>query len=438
MDWNKLLTKKRIRPSMRQDDARSAFESDFGRITFSPATRRMHAKTQVFPLTDDDNIHSRLTHSLEVMALGYSFSILFCESPLFQKKTGKSNYELFREIPVILKNGCLIHDIGNPPFGHFGETVIQEYFRNLFNSGTVNLQLTDGQRRDFEHFDGNAQGLRVLTKLQNLNDCFGLNLTCTTLASCLKYPNFGPIDKSRLETKKVGIFQSEIGHARVIAEQCGLLKDDRIIRHPLCYLVEASDSICYLTMDLEDGFKKGLYTLQELKETIESDFPEISTYLSEEIPDSAKITKIRNRLIGKLVNLSYQNFEEHIEEIEEGTFNRELVFSSTPLSNRLQKFCIEKIFSINDIYHLEMVGHSVLTWLLDFYIQNLFCRSKEYRDRTLALMSESILRTALDETGATTFDDLSDYYKLRVIVDNIAGMTDRFALKTYRELSGRG
>ena len=436
MDWDKLLTEKRIRPSMRQDDARSAFESDFGRITFSPATRRMHAKTQVFPLTDDDNIHSRLTHSLEVMTLGYSFSILFCDSPLFQQKTGKNNYELFREIPVILKNGCLIHDIGNPPFGHFGETVIQEYFRNLFKRSDFNLRLTDGQRRDFEHFDGNAQGLRVLTKLQNLNDCFGLNLTCTTLASCLKYPNFGPIDKSRLETKKVGIFQSEIGHARVIAEQCGLMMDDRIVRHPLCYLVEAADSICYLTMDLEDGFKKGFYTLLELKETIGDNFPEISTYLSEEIPDSAKITKIRNGLIGKLVNLAYHNFEDHIDEIEEGTFNRELIFSATPLANHLQKFCIEKIFSTTNIYHMEMVGHSVLTWLLDFYINNLIFKGKEHRTRTLALMSESIIRTALDETESATFDELSDYYKLRVIVDYFAGMTDRFALKTYRSLNG--
>lgn len=438
MDWNRLLTEKRIRPSMRQDDARSAFESDFGRITFSPATRRMHAKTQVFPLSDNDNIHSRLTHSLEVMALGYSLSIHFCDSPIFQKRTGKSDYELFREIPVILKNGCLIHDIGNPPFGHFGETVIQEYFRDLFNRPNNQFRLTESQRRDFEHFDGNAQGLRVLTKLQNLNDCFGLNLTCTTLASCLKYPNFGPIDKSILETKKVGIFQSEIGHARIIAEHCGLIQGDRIIRHPLCYLVEAADSICYLTMDLEDGFKKGLYTLRMLKETIGDDFPEIVTYLAEEIPESAKITKIRNGLIGKLVTLAYKNFESHIDEIEAGEFNRELIFSASPLAAQLQQFCIEKIFSINDIYHLELVGHSVLTWLLDFYINNLFFRGKDYQKRTLALMSESIIRTALDETESASFDELNDYYKLRVIVDYIAGMTDRFALKTYREMSGNG
>jgi len=421
---------------MRQDDARSAFESDFGRITFSPATRRMHAKTQVFPLTNDDNIHSRLTHSLEVMTLGYSFSILFCDSKLFQEKTGKSDYELFREVPVILKNGCLIHDIGNPPFGHFGETVIQEYFKDFFNKNEIPVRLSETEQLEFKHFDGNAQGLRVLTKLQNLNDCFGLNLTCTTLASCLKYPNYGAIDKSRIETKKIGVFQSERIYADVIAEQCGLMVGGRFVRHPLCYLVEAADSICYLTMDLEDGFKKGLYTLSELKETIEEDFPEIKAFLAEEIPDFAKITKIRNALIGKLVNLAYQNFENHIDEIEAGNFNRELIFSATPLADRLQKFCIEKIFSINDIYRLELVGHSVITWLLDFFIDSLIVRSKDYRRRALALLSESIVRTALEETGADSFETLSDYYKLRVIVDFISGMTDRYALTLYRELSG--
>ena len=184
MDWQKLLTNKRLRPSTRVKDTRSEFESDYGRIIFSPATRRMHSKTQVFPLTDNDNIHSRLTHSLEVMSVGYSLSILFCESRIFQEKTGKSNYEMFREIPIILQNSCLIHDIGNPPYGHFGETVIQEYFKKFFTQGSVPFQLTAEQQRDFIHFDGNAQGLRVLTKLQSINDIYGLNLTCTTLAAC--------------------------------------------------------------------------------------------------------------------------------------------------------------------------------------------------------------------------------------------------------------
>ena len=435
MNWQKLLTEQRIRPSQRQSDPRSAFESDFGRIIFSPATRRMHAKTQVFPLTDDDNIHSRLTHSMEVMSLGYSFSIRFCESPLFQQKTGRTTYELFREIQVILKNACLIHDIGNPPFGHFGETVIQTYFKNFFAKPDSPLKLTADEQREFVHFDGNAQGLRVLTKLQSLNDCYGLNLTCPTLAACIKYPNCGEIDKSHIETKKVGVFQSEKAYLDIIAENCGLTVDGRVVRHPLCYLVEAADSICYLTMDLEDGFKKRLYTLAMLRNAIGKDFPRINEILTNDaIPENAKITFIRNELITTLVDLAFNTFENHIEEIEAGTYNRELIFSASPLADNLQKFCIEHIFSIQSIYELELVGHNVITRLLDFFIECLFVQGKDYRRRAQKLLSDSIVRVALEETGAADFNTLPDYYKLRVIVDNISGMTDRYAVNVYRKL----
>ena len=131
MDWNKLLNADRLRKSERQKDSRNEFESDFGRIIFSPALRRMHDKTQVFPLTTDDNIHSRLTHSMEVMSVGYSLGVRISENDTIKQKfSGKR--DLFREIPIIMKNICLIHDIGNPPFGHFGETVIQNYFKELF------------------------------------------------------------------------------------------------------------------------------------------------------------------------------------------------------------------------------------------------------------------------------------------------------------------
>lgn len=437
MNWEKLLTEQRIRPSQRVNDARSAFESDFGRIIFSPATRRMHAKTQVFPLTDDDNIHSRLTHSLEVMSVGYSLSIRFCESPVFQQKTEKNNYELFREIPVILKNSCLIHDIGNPPFGHFGETVIQEYFRKFFCQPDTPVSLTEDEKREFICFDGNAQGLRVLTKLQSINDCFGLNLTCTTLASCLKYPNCEEIDKRHLETKKVGVYQSEKQYLHIIAEKCGLLVDGRIVRHPLCYLVEAADSICYLTMDLEDGFNKKLFTLEMLEDCIGNDSPVIKEIIHNQEPDSLKITKIRNELISELVDQAFTLFERHIDEIENGTFNKELIFAAFPLADHLQQFCIERIYSIEEIYRLELVGHSVLTGLLDYFTDWIFMKNKAYHRRAIHLLSDSILQSALRENGVGSFEELSDYYKLRVIVDYIAGMTDRYALKLYRLLSGK-
>ena len=133
MIWSKLFNNNRLRQSSGRapEDARNDFESDFGRITFSPATRRMHDKTQVFPLTSDDNIHSRLTHSMEVMAVGYSIAVKLCESTAFQARVDKSELQLTRIIPVLLKNSCLVHDIGNPPFGHFGESVIQNYFTKL-------------------------------------------------------------------------------------------------------------------------------------------------------------------------------------------------------------------------------------------------------------------------------------------------------------------
>lgn len=436
LDWNKLLVETRIRPTKRQHDARSAFESDFGRIIFSPAMRRMHDKTQVFPLTTDDNIHSRLTHSLEVMSVGYSLAIRFCDSELLQKRIGRNSSDIFREISVILKNACLIHDIGNPPFGHFGESVIQEYFKELFADNQSFINLTLEQKREFEHFDGNAQGLRVLTKLQNMGDTYGMNLTCSTLAACIKYPNYNDIDKSCIETKKVGIFQSEVDVYNKIAETCGLVVNGKFVRHPLCYLVEAADSICYLTMDLEDGFNKKLFSLAELNDAIGEYFPAIREILSQNDSDFAKISKIRNALIGHLVEHAFQNFENNIDKIEEGKYNQELIFSDSPLADKLQMFCIEKIFSIVEIYTLELAGHSVLKGLLDFFIDCLFRKNKDYKRRALKLISNNMIQVALQETGASKFDELSDYYKLRVIVDFVAGMTDKYALSFYQKING--
>ncbi len=261
MNWKKLLSNYRLRESTRGFDSRNDFESDFGRIIFSPAIRRMHDKTQVFPLTADDNIHSRLTHSMEVMSIGHSLGINVCNDEAFVRKVGSTKTYLYREIPIILKNACLIHDIGNPPFGHFGETVFQNHFKAYFNNNS-SLNLTPEQKEDFELFDGNAQGFRVVTKLQILNDKYGLNLTAATLGSYLKYPNFGKKEKSKIHKKKRGVFQSERDYLNEIAKECGLEIDGEIMRHPLCFLMEAADSICYLVMDIEDGFNKGWYNFE--------------------------------------------------------------------------------------------------------------------------------------------------------------------------------
>ena len=469
MDWQNLLSNKRLRPSNRNNsgDARNDFESDFGRIVFSPALRRMHDKTQVFPLTTDDNIHSRLTHSMEVMSVGYSLGVKVCESEVFKDRLKTDKYELFREIPIILKNLCLIHDIGNPPFGHFGETIIQNYFNDFFNrkcvfdkpselvskndDDKIYLDLTEEQKNDFLNFDGNAQGFRVLTKLQILNDAYGLNLTVATLGAYIKYPNHSDLDDNIIEKHKLGIFTSEKKYFEEIVKECGLELDDekRVIRHPLCYLMEAADSICYLIMDIEDGYNKELFDLRYVYEQLK-DIPSIKDRIEEIYKDEKKyykndVTKLVNfriQVIQALVVLAFKNFEDNIDLIESGQYNKELIDDDeNQLAKRLIEICADKIFKFRDINSLEITGHSVIGGLLNYYIDFLFHKDKKYRKRASALISSSILNAAFEENklygNEAKIDNLNDYYKLRIIVDFISGMTDQYALNHYQKISGQ-
>ena len=454
MDWNKLLNADRLRKSERQKDSRNEFESDFGRIIFSPALRRMHDKTQVFPLTTDDNIHSRLTHSMEVMSVGYSLGVRISENDTIKQKfSGKR--DLFREIPIIMKNICLIHDIGNPPFGHFGETVIQNYFKELFEADEkavaqkkqdkLRFELTPDQKRDFLNFDGNAQGLRVLTKLQSLNDDKGLNLTYATLAAYIKYPNYSNKDKSKIATKKTGVFHSEKVDFEKIMEDCELKNATQYIRHPFCYLMEAADSICYLTMDIEDAYSKKLITLDEFYEKIK-DNTLVSNKINEIYKDTAsryknditKIVHFRITLIQTLTDLAYNNFIKNIKEIELGTYNEELIFDDERgLAKALQDIFIDKIASYRVINSLEVTGHSVIKGLLDYYIYFLFHPNKDYQKRAERLISNSILKAILTETHCDSIEKLDNYYKFKLIVDFITGMTDQYALDHYQKISGQ-
>ncbi len=469
MDWKKALNNNRLRQSKGRDpkDARNDFESDFGRIIFSPATRRMHDKTQVFPLTTDDNIHSRLTHSMEVMSIGYSLGQKLCEDKFFQKRVGKTEYELFREIPILLKNSCLLHDIGNPPFGHFGETVIQNYFEEFFNSciikgdkneftdtdrasGKLLLELSENQKRDFLEFDGNAQGLRVITKLQFLNDTYGLNLTYATLASYIKYPNYDELDSTVLSKHKKGIFSSEISEFKKIAEECDLKKSDNsYIRHPLSYLMEAADSISYLTMDIEDGYNKKLLDLDfyyqklkdipSVKDKLQEIYEDVENYYKNE---NTKMVNFRIHIIQKLVILAVENFLKNIDNIEAGTYDEELIFDDPDgLAKKLKNICDKKVFSYREINSLEITGSSVIRGLIDYYINFLFHKNKNYRKRATKLISKSILKVVFEENSHleedAKFEDLPDYYKLRIIIDYISGMTDQFALTHFQKLNGQ-
>lgn len=445
MNWNEYLNHNRLRTSKRNTemDPRNEFESDFGRVIFSPATRRMHDKTQVFPLTMDDNIHSRLTHSMEVMSIGHSLGLRVCEEKEFLDKTGLNKEQIHRTIPVILKNSCLVHDIGNPPFGHFGETVIANYFQNIFKDKNYKFNLTSEEKEDFELFDGNAQGFRVLTKLQILNDEAGLNLTYATLGAFLKYPNSGKIDKSIISTSKRGVFQSEIDYLKRVGESCGMINGSSYMRHPLSFLMEAADSICYLVMDIEDGFNKGWYSFEFVKKKLEhidllrEKLEELSK-IDEDGKGITRMVKLRIFLISELVKLAIRNYVKNLDKICQGSYNHELIKDDeSDLAETLSDFCFKNIFLKREIQQLELTGHSVISGLLDYYIDCIFVRNKHYKRRALGMISSSIIKASLLENKVDDFDDLNDYFKLRIIVDFVSGMTDQFALNHFQKLSGQ-
>jgi dGTPase len=449
MNWKNLLSAERLRPSNRIPDPRNEYESDFGRIIFSPAIRRMHDKTQVFPLTSDDNIHSRLTHSLEVMALGHSLGIRLIEHNLFKSKINIDKYEALRAIPVILKNACLVHDIGNPPFGHFGETSIQNFFKDYFKDGKNKLHsdesLNKRYQEDFLFFDGNAQGFRVITKLQVLDDSYGLNLTHATLSTSLKYPNTGELVSNKLNLKKRGVFQSEKEYLNIISDKCGLIQgNNEIIRHPLSFIMEASDSICYRVMDIEDGYNKGWYSYNYIEEFM-SEIPELKNLL-QKLRNDPKIISGTNHMvnfrigvIGILANHAINNFVSSYDSIANGTYHKELIEDrdAIQVEKRLKLFCKQNIFPKREIQSLELTGEAVISGLLEYYTTYLFHDKDAYRSRAESLISKSIIKAALIETDCKKFEDLDKYYKLRVIVDFISGMTDKFALSHYQKLSGQ-
>ena len=513
----------------------------------------MHDKTQVFPLTSDDNIHSRLTHSNEVMSIGYTFGLKLCESEKIQQRTNKKEQEIYRILPVILKNICLIHDIGNAPFGHFGETIISNYFKEINNKEETEesnkkkeieeinkkeeyikinrkkeieeinkrnkpffKDLNEHQKRDFLNYDGNAQGLRVLTKLQILNDRYGLNLTFATLGSYLKYPNHSEINKNRnltdeekknlpIESSKHGVFYSESDFFDLIIEECGLKINGKILRHPLSYLMEAADSIAYLVMDMEDGFNKKLLSIRYIEDLFIKNKKEketndktsefiISKCSDKTLDDNSKIVAIRIALIDYFVNLAFKVFIDKLDEIENGSFSAELINQDSSGIIDILKKISKNIFKSREINYLETTGYAVFKGLLDYYTKFLFHDNKDFRRRAESLISKSIIDCAIEDslleicakyvpnpkedekeldkekllkfkilnedqiirtltpeektdlleirkylldTVKPEFEDLNNYYKLRVIIDFISGMTDQFALNHFQKISGQ-
>lgn len=478
IDWDKYLSSERYRSKSEfkdhftkasDEDRRNAFESDFGRVAFSSAIRRMHDKAQVMPLTTGDSVHTRLTHSIEVMSIAYSLGISLCRDKDFIEVYGKDKaMELERTIPMILKTAAFVHDIGNPPFGHFGETIIQNYFKEYLKKRIV----TDKQALDFTCFDGNAEGFRILTRLQYIGDLSGLNLTYATLAAYSKYPNDNTPDKSYIGRKKHGVFTSESDIFNKMVEACHMgTEDNKVKRHPLSFLVEAADSISYSIMDIEDGLTMGWYSFDyiinyldgylskktnnqnySILKTIELDFEKKGINKDD---GKRRMCDFRVYITRYLVSLAISRFKDNLEKIDKGEYSKELIEDNDFVSKALHDFAVKNIYPQYEIEQIELTGNSVIKGLLNILLDCAFNQDKKFRNHLKSVISKTFLKVAKREEKVneysptkymfftneeiTDFDieNLSPYSKLRTIVDLISGMTDRYAVSMYQKLSGQ-
>lgn len=445
MNWEQLLSPTRQGRPIEKDSTvgRSIFQRDFDRIVYSSAFRRLQDKAQVFPLAKSDFVRTRLTHSLEVSCVGRS---LGTELGL--------RLEAGKQIPAGISPGdigsivaaaCLAHDIGNPPFGHTGESAIGEWFSNTEAGQAAIKEFSPIQKSDFEKFEGNAQGFRILTRLQNAHNP-GLQLTSATLAAFTKYPRGSYLDCGRLEGvswKKHGFFEADKKCFNDIAQAVGLKKrldeEDVWVRHPFAYLVEAADDICYRVNDLEDGFRLKHVSMEEAKEHLLSIFdPSASPTKWKDIDaEQDKIGYLRAKAINYLIDQSITCFEKHSSLILEGKLDQSLVdcIPSAEALSRIIKISKEKIYKAREVLEIEAAGFQVLGGLLDAFlaatndVATKGLKKASVKSHTIFHLLPSQFRVAPDAPE-------DKYFRTLRVTDFISGMTDSFAVSLYKQLTG--
>lgn len=418
--------------SERSED-RTQFQRDYDRIIFSSPFRRMQNKTQVFPLPQHIFVHNRLTHSLEVASVGRSLGNLLAE-----KLTSEIHENpLISEIGTIVSTACLAHDMGNPPFGHSGEAAIS----NFFEKGAgyeFKLQLTEGEWKDFTHFDGNANAFRILTHQFNGKRPGGFALTYSTLASIVKYPYESVLAKK----PKFGFFQSEKEDYKKIANQLEIESKPGITksfcRHPLVYLVEAADDICYQIMDLEDAFKLGILSYAETKDLYlgfydaESDnrsIGNIEATLKRVTDKNEQISYLRAGVIGKLIYECIGGFTENQKNILAGDFVGSLTGTlkntQAAAMNTVKEISYSQVYVHRSVVEIEIAGYKIIGTLLEEFVGAIMNPKDMYSKKILSLLPEQY-----------KIQGDSVYLKIQSIVDFVAGMTDVFALDLYRKIKG--
>jgi len=437
--WEKLLSSERLGAGKAPGTAeRTAFQQDYDRIVFTSAFRRMKDKTQVFPLSKSDYVRTRLTHSLEVSCVGRSLGAVVGREII--ARHGLQHVES-GDFGAIVAAACLAHDIGNPPFGHAGEDAIREWFRH---SGLLDRhEFTPAQKADFERYEGNAQGFRIVSRLQSPANPGGLQLSSAVLATFTKYPRPSHLDTNLdgKSGKKFGFFQQDADNFRQVARSTGLIEripNTAWRRHPLAFLVEVADDTCYLIVDLEDAARLGFVPYKDA-ECLLADLAgnTINGSRLDRLHDpKERLEYLRAKAIGCLLESAAAVFLENEDAILSGKFDDELLESS-PIAHPLQailKLAKETIYTARPALEIETAGFEVLGALLGLFTNAVEARAGHARYTTRERMLLKLLPPQFLGHGGEP--DADPYIRLLQVADFVAGMTDSYAVDMFRKLKG--
>ena len=440
MDWKQLISNKRLGQEHRhveRHDDRTEFKRDYDRMIFSAPFRRLQNKTQVFPLPGSVFVHNRLTHSLEVASVGMSLGNDVSRL-LIKDRHPELRGTLFEEIGQIVATACLAHDLGNPPFGHSGEKAIQTFFTEGAGRA-LQAKVSPAFWSDITHFEGNANAFRLLTHQFKGRRSGGFVMTYSTIASIVKYPysSMAPSKKG-----KFGFFDSEKEIYQRVADEMGIFCTSkpgeplRYVRHPLVYLVEAADDICYEIMDLEDAHKVKILSYDQVSKLFLDFFDEETQgrikqrIIDEQLTDENEmVVYLRACVIGKLENECVKTFVAHEDEILNGTFEGSLIDHISPQQceayKRCAKLSVQKIYKSRPVLDVELSGYQIMATLMDKMTEAVMNPERYYSQQLIGRVSSQYDINA---------DDLET--RLMAIIDYISGMTDVYALDVYQKING--
>lgn len=437
MRWDRLISSKRLGLEEYHDPksrSRSDFQRDYDRMVFSSPFRRLQNKTQVFPLPGHIFVHNRLTHSLEVSSVGRSMANSVADS--LRHKYGEEPWApLFHHMGDITATACLCHDMGNPPFGHSGEKAISTFFSEREGRGLEQM-LTAGEWSDFTNFEGNANSLRLLTHQFEGRRPGGFAMTYSALASIVKYP-YNSLHAG--SGGKFGFFVSELDIYRKIAGELGIPALDaegtRFMRHPLVYIVEAADDICYQIMDIEDAHKLKILSHADTMELLmgfvaPADASRVHATLGQVSDPNEQVAYLRSTAIGALTEGCARVFLAHEDDILRGALRGSLVSNMDDRQilqayGECSKAAYAHIYAAPEVVEVELAGHRILNYLLQRLIEAVM-RPDDYASRLLLHK----VPVQYDTKAATV------YGRVQSVLDHVSAMTDVYALDLFRKLNG--